>query len=257
MEYEKVQKGNPYKLTIKQHIFPAKSIERFGDDKRFVEVFLINEKKEFKVKEDAKLFCARRAWDQRAESTFMKNIEDKYQELAEIILSKGLIKLGHKEQKIITDMFALWNIRWHWNKQPVLDQKIEGAISVAREYSIDDQEWLESNGITPIRPDFTIPGRSFTGVNIQQNLFQVRDQMRDAHWGILRSATGNFIVPDNTPTTRMLPLSPKLCLFSRSESEQISEHELAELNQILFDGAEQFVFAKKLADCPMQRKYNK
>ncbi|WP_345870331.1 hypothetical protein [Shewanella algae] len=257
MEYEKVQKGNPHKLTIKQHMFPAKSINRFGDENSFVEVFLINDKKEFKLKEDAKLFCARRAWDQRAEAIFMKNIEDKYQGLAEIILNNGLIKLGVKEQAIITDMFALWNIRWHWNKQQVSDQKIEGAISVAREYSVDEQEELEANGITSIRPDLTIPGRSITGVSIQQNLYQVREQMRDAHWGILQSKAGNFIVPDNTPTSRMLPLSPRICLFSQSENERISEGELAELNQVLLDGAEQYFFAKKLADCPLLRKYNK
>ena len=77
MKYEKTQKGNPYQLTVCQHTFPAASIARFADTTGCVEVYLIKQNKVVRLKPDDKLFCAKRVWDQRAESGFMKEIEDR------------------------------------------------------------------------------------------------------------------------------------------------------------------------------------
>ena len=60
MKYEKPQKGNPHELTICQHTFPAKSIARFTNKSGIVEVKLIVESKNIKLKPKDMLFCARR-----------------------------------------------------------------------------------------------------------------------------------------------------------------------------------------------------
>jgi hypothetical protein len=132
------------------------------------------------------LFCAKRAWDQRAESGFMKEIEDKYQKLAESVVSGSIKTITDIEKPIVTDMFAIWNIRAFRKENPIEDQKIEGIIDVARHYSKNEQEQLEKNHIGIIKSDHTISGRHLTGGNIQSNLVVVRKQMRDAQWGILR-----------------------------------------------------------------------
>lgn len=69
MKYEKTQKGNPHQLTINQHYFPARSIERFVRPDGRVDVHYIKNSKNFQVKPNNPIFCARRAWDQRVESS--------------------------------------------------------------------------------------------------------------------------------------------------------------------------------------------
>ena len=178
MKYEKTQKGNPHQLTVNQHCFPARSIERFVRNDGRVDVRRIKDSKNFRVKPNHSIFCARRAWDQRAES-FMKEIEDVYQELADKIVSGEVLQLSNADQEKITDMYALWNIRWYWKQQPVQDQRIEGAIRPECEFSQDDQESLEKNRITAIGPNLTIKGPHLTGIKIQQNLQSTRQKIKD------------------------------------------------------------------------------
>lgn len=249
MKYEKPQKGNSHQLTVKQHCFPTASITRFADSDGRVEVKLIKQDKKIKPRPKDQLFCAKRTWDQRAESGFMKEIEDKYQVLANEIVSNNIITLDACRQATITDMFALWNIRSHWREQPVEDQQIQ-STGVAVEYTKDQQEELEKNGITAIRPNLTIPGRSITGKIVQLNLYAVRDQMSDAYWGILKSSKGEFLVPDNSPNSNMIPLTPNLCLFSQSENEEISDAELAQINACSIKRSKEYYFARDLSKCP-------
>lgn len=249
MKHEKPQKGNPHQLTICQHTFPAASIARFvGNDGR-VEVYLLKQKKMVRLKPDDQLFCAKRVWDQRAESSLMKEIEDKYQPLAEAVALGNKQNLNAKEQQIVTDMFAIWNIREHRKANPISDQKIEGIIDVTRHYTKDEQEVLEKNHIGVIRPDLSMAGRHLAGPNIQLNLFKVREQMSDAHWGILKALEGQFIVPDNFSNARILPLTPTLCFFSQSHYDEIDKDEVMKINKLAMESSRTFYFAKDLNEC--------
>jgi hypothetical protein len=250
MSYEKTQKGNPHELTIYQHHFPAASIARFAGSDGCVEVHLIPQNKEVRLKPEDQLFSARRVWDQRAESGYMKEIEDKYQELATAVVAGVITSINGEHQSIITDMFALWYIRGLRRANPISDQKIEGVIGLGRDYSKDDREKLEKNHISIIRPDLTVPGRHLCSANIQLNLFQVSELMPDAHWGILRAKSGHFIVPDNFSNARILPLSPLICFFSQSDDDEIEESEVAEINRMAIEASRSYYLANELAKCP-------
>ena len=250
MKYEKTQKGNPHQLTVNQHCFPARSIERFVQTNGLVDVLRIENSKNFRVKPGNPLFCARRAWDQRAESSFMKPIEDVYQELAERVINDKVLQLSKADQTAITDMYALWNIRWSWSQKPIKNQRIDGAVRLECELSMDDQESLEKAGISAIGPDFAISGRSITGVKIQLNFFELRKNLQDAHWGILKSKKGEFVVPDNSCSSYMLPVAPQICLFSPSENREISKTELAAINAQSIQDSTEYYFARDLSKCP-------
>lgn len=249
MNYEKPQRGNPHQLTVNQHCFPASCIKRFSGTDGKVQLIKLNPRETIAAKADAKIFCAKRAWDERAEHIFMKEIEDKYKTLADKVVSNPTVTLNSSDQDIVTDMFLLWNIRAHWKDQPVQDQQIEGALGLAAEYAKEDQEYLEKNGITAIRPNLTIPGRNLTGISIQRNLFEARKQMSDAYWGILRSTKGEFLVPDQMNNSRVLPLTPNLCFFSQSDNDDIDEIELKKINTQSIAGAKEFYFARDLSKC--------
>lgn len=244
--YEKTQKGNPHKLTVNQHCFPARSIERFTDSSRRVEVCLVNKNLNFKAKPSEKVFCARRAWDQRAESGFMKKIEDEYQALADNVISGKTSSLNESHQLVVGSMYALWITRWHWAKSSVEDQEIKGSIGVAVEYSKDEGEQLEKAGVTVIRPDRTISARHFTGISIQRNIDLVMNQLCEAHWGILICKDGEFFVPDIASTLGYLPLSPNMCFFWQSDDATITFEDLELINREVINGASEFYFAKQL-----------
>ena len=78
MKYEKTQKGNPHRLTVQQHCFPRRSIARFADSNGVVHVHIVRAGRTAFLTPEDSIFCARRTWDERAESGFMKKIEDVY-----------------------------------------------------------------------------------------------------------------------------------------------------------------------------------
>lgn len=251
MKYEKTQKGNPHQLTIKQHILPARSIARFLDASGRVSVFNKKAGKIIQAKPDDQIFCAKRIWDQRAESGYMKKIEDRFQSLADSILEGNQNNIGPLENRIITDMFVLWNIRAHRNRNPIKDKKIENALAISRELSKNEQEILESKHVGFIKPDYTMPGRSLAGLNIQMNIDIARESMRDAQWGVLTAKDGEFIVPDNFSNARVLPLTPKHCLVSERDNDVISFQEVQHINRMALANNLDFWFARDVSKCPV------
>lgn len=251
MTFEKPQKGNPHGLTVMQHAFPRASIARFADADGRVAVSYIPAKKQLRLAPEDQLFCAKRAWDQRAEQGFMKSIEDAFQSLAEAILDGRVTQIGHFEKPVVNDFFALWNIRAHRRSQPIADQPINGIVALERELTKDQQELLEKHHIGFIRPDLMIPGRQLAGINIQMNLDMVRGQLADAQWGILRASEGEFIVPDNFSNARIVPVTPTTCLFSQSNNDVVSRAEVAEINRLAVSSSTDYFFAKDLGACPL------
>ena len=249
MKYDKPQKGNPHQLTVNQHTLPLMSISRFANATGRVSVNLLKQNKVIQLKPDDSLFCARRTWDQRAENGYMKNIEDKYQSLAEKVVSERQETVGPLEQSIVTDMFVLWNVRAHRKAKPTPDQRIN-AIDVEKHLTKDEQELLEKNHICVIRPDLIIAGRHLAGITIQMNVDKERQQMADVHWGILKASAGEFIVPDNYSNARILPLSPIICFYSQSNDDVIGIKEVAEINRLAIDSSREYYFANDFNKCP-------
>lgn len=251
MNYERTQKGNPHQLTVKQHILPARSIARFVNTSGRVSVFHKKAGKIIQAKPADQVFCAKRTWDQRAESGYMKSVEDKFQPLADAILNGHQKQIGPLEKWIVTDMFILWNIRSHRYKQPIKDQHINQGTAIYPELSKNDQEILERKHVSFIKPDFTMPGRSLAGLDIQRNMDMARAEMKDAQWGILTAKEGEFLVPDNFSNARILPLTPKRCLFSQSENDVIGLEEVREINRMALANDLTFWFARDVSKCPV------
>ena len=121
--FEKVQKGNPHHLTIKQHIFPVKSIQRFCDDQGYIQIYNFAANKKHKIKPDDQIFCARRSWDQRAETGYMKQIEGEFQEIAERVLMNQMDHDFDETDKLkLNEFYALWRLRSYYSTNPENDE---------------------------------------------------------------------------------------------------------------------------------------
>lgn len=147
MKYERPQRGNPQELTINQHVFSFRSFARFVDsDGRIAVRRPPDASEELRVAPDAALFCAMRVWDHGAESGFMKEIEDRFQGVAEQIVGVRQ-SLADDQHMIVTEFFALWAARAHLKANRTADAPIAGIEGKQVRHTPDDQELLEKNGI--------------------------------------------------------------------------------------------------------------
>lgn len=253
MSFEPPQKGNPHRLTINQHTFPKASIDRFTAASGRVQLFFKDISKVLPVTPTHQLFCAQRVWDQKAESGYMKEIEDAFQALAGTVVEGRTQRFDLIEQTIISSFYCLWGIRTLYKSQPTQDQSIVGVTGLAREFTKDDQERLEVKGISTLRPDLTIAGRFLASPKISLNLNAAVAGMGDAEWGILRATEGEFVVPDSFTHARAVPISPTLCLWSQAMQpvEMLDRDAVAEINQLAIRGSSTYFFARDLSRCPI------
>ena len=255
MKSEKTQKGNPHKLPVKQHIFPVRSIERFTGDDGMVSVHVKSNNKIFRASPINEIFTAKRIWDDRAETGYMKLIEDDFQEFSEALLNGNVKPIGSTENEDISKFFGLWYYRSRYRAQPNDDTKLQGIIGLESNFTKDEQEILEKSHIGFIRPDLKIPGRQITGMQIQLGLIDFQKRMTEAHWLIVKASKGEFIVPD-APFLAIIPIIPTLCLVAfpnksnEIETEEIKEDEVRRINKFFIESSQRYYFARDFSKCP-------
>jgi hypothetical protein len=206
---EKPQKGNSHQLTIYQHVYPARSIERFADAAGTVEVWLRRNNKTFRASPDNPLFCARRTWDQRAESGYMKAIEDEFQILADRIANGGA-RLTAEESLAASKFFILWQVRAERRRQPMAEAAMSGVTPDSP--TKDQRERLEKNRGAFINPDQTLSGRSVSGFHIFREIDLRLPQLTRARWGVVTAQQGEFILPESFGYCCQIPITPNCCL---------------------------------------------
>lgn len=102
----KPQKGNPHKLTMHQHIFPKQSIARFTNATGFVQTRRTHgiHSEELSLKPKNPFFCAQRVWGQKTESIMMRDIEARYQKIADQIVANFIRSLDTTMSVAVTDI---------------------------------------------------------------------------------------------------------------------------------------------------------
>ena len=141
VRYERPQRGNPHGLTIRQHLLPRKTIARFCGSDRLVHVQLLQEARDIRLAPGNTMFCAMRAWDQKAEEVIGKSIEDRYQAIAGRLCDESLNSLATDMHGHITEMYSLWRHRCLRARSPLADVPIN-CVAPERELSHDAQERL-------------------------------------------------------------------------------------------------------------------
>lgn len=249
MAFERPSPGNPYQLTVNQHIFPARSIERFYGASGTVQVFNKRTGKVFPSGARNPLFCAQRAWNQQAESGFMLEIENKFQPIAEAVLSGRLRNITPLEHHALASMYALWLCRFGRQEYSIPDPVIK-MVRPAREYTQVEQEQLEKAGITTIRPDASVPIRHLIGIRMSMEVRDLARRVTGGSWGVLRADDGEFLVPDNFGTLPIIPLSPKVMLAYGDGDTALDRNAVARLNQVALLCASRYIFARDWSEAP-------
>jgi hypothetical protein len=246
---EKTRPRNPNRLTLDQHVFPAKSIERFTDTGGRVAVHLLDRDKIIRVRPDNPLFCADRAWDQRAETGFMKQIEDAFQEAVRPILEGQAASVSAEARPAIDRMYSLWY--WRARYRELESQEIDLKGIIGSDLTLEQEENLESNGYMFARKSGTMPARQLNGVTLLMRTNRYADHLATTipRWGVITAHTGEFVVPD-VPWHGVLPLTPRLALINAAPDGMITEQNLAQFNSAMRSGSQDYFFARDFSTCP-------
>lgn len=249
MTSEAPQKGNPHKLTTKQHAFPRASIERFSGDKGLVELFSKKLGRVINVKASNGIFCAKRVWDQKTEIGISKPVEDKFQALVDGILLGCVSVIGVSEKTIVEEFFSLWRTRHKFKTEGLEDMRLNGVSGDS--LSIDEQEILEKKHIIFMRSQGVMPGRFAAGMHVFGYLDYFRQSVKNIQWGIVRAAEGEFIVSDSFEDMMIVPITPKIALMADQPNSIISSDEVAVANRAAIERATDVYFARRLGCCPL------
>ena len=249
---EKTQPGNPHGLTLKQHILPARSIERFADsDGRVSVIFKNKPNPQEPVSPNNPLFCAKRIWDHGSEISCKTSIEDPFQELAERIISGETTSINEEDKAVVDSFYGLWESRAYFNANPPADILIN-ATGVEYILSIDEQELSEKNNVTYVTPELKIKGRDLTGEWISIRIINWRYKLNGINWSIVRTSAGEFFVPNappNAPKFHYVPISPIVSLIAEYPQGFIGMEEVCRINGLLYKLTDSYIFARDFSRC--------
>jgi hypothetical protein len=248
-KFGKPQKGNPHRLVIGQHTFPSTSIARFADADGRVHVHLKPAGAIWRAKPIDIIFCARRAWDHGTDVGFMKTIEDRFQQLADLIIDGRVLNFDAEQRHVISSFYALWMVRAEIRDPPGKDAILHGVLPARGAWSKDEEEGLEKAGLAFVRRT-TIPAHVVNGARARVLVGRYLRQVNpSASWGVIRASGGEFVVPD-WPVQAFIPINPTLALANPAINQTLDRDAIGAVNKQLRMASRRYFFARDLAACP-------
>lgn len=248
--FKRVQKRNPHQLVIDQHIHAAHCIKKFASEKGTVAVFDKSISQWVQRKSDAAIFCAKRAWDQRAEKGYMNSIETAFFKVIDSI-DNPLINRNHDA---ITRYFHLWRLRGEARDNEKQNVRFNGVSGSS--LTIDQQEILESKHTLFITEEDGMPYHLAKGIEIQVMLEKICHFMGPTTWGLLTASRGEFLVADYYPGDSdglqpFIPVSPQHAFFANTLDRGIDVHQVREFNRTSISSSRNYFFCRTLEKCPL------
>ncbi|MGO2074748.1 MAG: hypothetical protein ACTH3B_06185 [Pseudoalteromonas sp.] len=245
MTFEKTRKGNPLKLVIDQHFHTAHSIEKFYNNDEKVEVFMKDSGETVQRHKRAKIFCAKRNWDERAERGYMTEIEYKFH--AQI---DNLVSFENRDHKAISEYFVLWRLRYMVHLERLSNALLHGVQG--EDLTKEQQETLEKIGCDYVNENGEMPARQLTGGQIQIGVMGLMETtFSGMKWGLLKARKGQFLCSDSYKNLCILPVSPKYVFAGNLSDKTLDYNEVALVNKQSIESATKFYFAKSLRNCPV------
>lgn len=248
MKFEPTQPGNPHRLTVDQHVFPKASIQRFTNLGGNVEIFVKRLNRVLQLRSNNSIFCAKRVWDQKTEAGIGKHIEDRFQALARAIVSGTVTTIGIFEKRIVEEFFSLWRTRHKFRLEGLEDVVLHGVTGDS--LTKDQQEILERKHVM-YALDGVMKGRLLAGVHVFRYQDQFIHDNKSMRWGIARSCSDEFIVPDCFDDMMIVPVSPKIAIVADLPDLTLTHDQVVVINQAAISRASGYYFARRLAVSPV------
>jgi hypothetical protein len=226
---ERTQKGNPHKLTREQHVIPVATLKRFTHSDGLIDVHLRN-LRILRLSVNNELFCVDRLWDQRAESGYMKEIEDHFQALVTDLENGRVRPLSPAEHQDIARFWSLLHWRNHFIEFPEGAPNLNGVKG--EDLTIDQREILESKWTAFVNADNKLPARTFVGMRIQMLIDIDTISSQDKYWGVLRSPEAQIVLSDRPGRLMSITASPRILLAADNPDGELTRTETEYANRI-------------------------
>lgn len=235
-------------LVNNQHVFPAKSIERFCCSSGQVQVRRLKSENTFPAGPKNNIFCVKRVWDQRSEQGYGKKIEDNFQSLIEYVLNNNLEYLPPEGHKIASVFYVLWCLR---SKIESYDELAEGnLVGVTGSELTDEQKKnVEFSHSIYIEEGGVVPKHFKRGLTMQMVIDQFISRNPNLKWSICNSNTLEFVVSDNPEGEFIVPITPTKCLICGFDITMFSYEQILSLNFKAIARSKEYYFARNLGAC--------
>ncbi|KAL0630163.1 hypothetical protein Q9L58_010991, partial [Maublancomyces gigas] len=180
-----------------------------------------------------------------------KRIEDRFQTLARAIVSGTVTTIGIFEKRIVEEFFSLWRTRHKFKIEGLADVSLQGITGAS--LTKDQQEILESNH-TLYAVDGVMKGRLMASLHIFGYQNQFLQDTQSMQWGIARSYSDEFIVPDSFDDMMIVPVSPRIAIVADLPDSVLTRDQVAAINQAAIARASDYYFARRLAVSPAVRE---
>ncbi len=195
-------------------------------------------------KKCAKIFCAKRNWDERSEKGYMLDIETKFH--AQI---DNLVSFDERNHIAISRYFCLWRLRHKFHLNHLLDAPLAGVEGGS--LTKEQQEILEKSGFGYINEKAAMPARQLTGAQIQIGIDQLMQTFEGIKWGLIQAKKGHFLSSDSYHQLCFIPVSPTVSFAGNLPDQCLTFNEVALANRQSVDSSTKFYFAKNLKKCPI------
>jgi hypothetical protein len=193
-------------------------------------------------------FCAMRAWSQREEVGFMREIENEFQPLADAIINGTLTDVAAEENQTISRFFALWYMRARHRKLSAQEMQAQGIAGES--LTKDQEERLEKEETAFVRKGGKFVARQLNGLQLQLRVgIFASAKLASIAWGVIHAQEGEFLVPD-VPEHSIIPLTPTICLAANALHGTILKSNVAVINRALQSASQEYFFARDFSKCP-------
>lgn len=242
--------NNPNKITVNQHVIPAKHLLEWSKDGKSVTITEgCTGKKTNRLVSDAR-FCVMRLWDQWTESVTLKSNEDNYQKQIDLIKrGKEFSEIGHVTEYYILLCVRIWVAN---NERPNYPSMMTNLSLESTKAELEENE-LEMSCVHFVKPTADNQSqdmaRQVVKFAMDSAFIQLCAQFKSSNWMVFDSTQEDFVFSDALyknfkKGVHILPISPKRVLMTESTYRDLTlKHFLSDsyINNLMKENAVHYI----------------
>jgi hypothetical protein len=183
----------------------------------------------FEAKPDNSVFCAQRAWSQKAEEGSFRSVEDAFQVEVDAILSgRGTVS----NHRVITAYLSIWQIRAQFALNPPDDLLLQEVGEGSGDLTKAEEEIIERKGALFSRGPL-VPGRLAAGLSAIRDHDANMVRIGEVRWGVLRGAGSpvGILCPDTPCESLWIPVNRHTVLVVGCADQPLRDATVRDLNE--------------------------
>jgi hypothetical protein len=227
--------NNPNKITINQHVIPAKHLLEWSKDGKSITIHEVCTGKKDKRSVSDTRFCVMRLWDQWTESVMLKSNEDNYQKQIDLIKrGQGFTNIDH-----VTGYYILLCVRIcvaNKERRPNYPSMMTNLSLESTKAELEENELEMMNSGSCVHfvkstadNQSQDMAREVVKLSMSQAFTQWCQKLKGSNWIIINSTQEDFVLSDAIYNNflsgvHILPINPKQVLMTESTYRDLTSN---------------------------------